>query len=75
MLAQDDKINELKAMLRGFKETGDYQMALKRAEEDMSELLKERESQLAAEREKFAAMEQKCSQLESDRKKTEEVVR
>ena len=62
-------------MLRWFEEAGDYQMAFKRAEEDMSELLKERESQLAAEREKFAAMEQKCSQLESDRKKTEEVVR
>ena len=62
-------------MLRGFEETGDYQMALKRAEEDMSELLKEREDQLAAEREKFATMEQKYSQLESDRKKTEEVVR
>ena len=62
-------------MLRGFEETGDYQMALKRAEEDMSELIKECESQLAAEREKFAVMEQKCSQLESDRKKTEEVVR
>ena len=61
-------------MLRGFEETGDYQMALKRAEEDMSELIKERESQLAAEREKCAAMEQKCAQLESDRKKTEEVV-
>ena len=51
-------------MLRGFEEAGNYQMAFKRAEEDMSELLKERESQLAAEREKFAAMEQKCSQLE-----------
>ena len=62
-------------MLRGFEEAGDYQMALKRAEEDMSKLLKERESQLAAERENFAAMEKKCSQLESDRKKTEEVVR
>ena len=37
-------------MLRGFEETGDYQMALKRAEEDISELIKERESQLAAER-------------------------
>ena len=62
-------------MLRGFEEAGDYQMAFKRAGEDMSELLKERESQLAAEREKFAAMEKKCAQLESDRKKTEEVVR
>ena len=58
-------------MLRGFEEAGDYQMAFKRAEEDMSELLKERESQLAAEREKFAAMEQKCAQeLAMTRKET-----
>ena len=37
--AQDDQIEDLQTRLRSFEEAGDYQMALKRAEDEMAELL------------------------------------